>query len=452
MSEELRVIELKAESFMGIKLAELKLDENGDLVVIGGRNGQGKTSLLNAIECAIRGKSHHPEMPVQKGAESAEINLDLGAYKIRRRFKADGNSSIQVSNAEGFRSSTPQSLLDGLAQAISFDPLAFSRMDSKKQLEVVRELAGVDTTEIDKKYRGLYAQRMEINAVAKNMSGEISAMPFTVNAEKVSITTLLEDLEFYRAANGAREEALRAVDADREVIRAQHEEIETGSGRIEKMREALEVAITQRTTMQRDVADLGEYATAAEAEALAMPVIVLDDLQTEISMAEDRNRRVAENEARHQREADLAAKMAASASCTNAMEALATKKAKLIEDANLPVEGLSFTTEGVTLAGVPFSQSSGAESLAASVMIGMALHPKLKVMLIRDGSLLDKDSMELLANLAKDEEYQIWIERVGHADDGVIVIEAGEVVGAERAEESEVEATAGDDLAQEERQ
>ncbi len=430
MSEELRVIELKAERFMGIKLAELKLDENGDLVVIGGRNGQGKTSLLNAIECAIRGKSHHPEMPVQKGAEAAEINLDLGSLQIRRRFTADGKSNIRVSNAEGFTSSSPQALLDGLAQAISFDPLAFSRMDGKKQLEVVRELAGVDTTELEKEYKAIYAERAAVNAVVKNMAGEISAMPFTEGAEKVSVATLLEDIEIHRAANVAREEALRAVGVCHQNTNDKRQEVVDNAAHIEALKVELEASLAEGAQLLRDVEVLVDRAVEDELVALAMPVIVLDDLKAQLSQADATNAQAAQNEAKSERTVDLEDQRTQAGLLSNKLSHLVARKAKLIEDANLPVEGLSFTTEGVTLMGVPFGQSSGAESLSASVSIGMALHPKLKVMLIRDGSLLDKESMELLAATAKEQDYQIWIERVGDADENAIVIEAGEVVGA----------------------
>ena len=54
----------------------------------------------------------------------------------------------------------------------------------------------------------------------------------------------------------------------------------------------------------------------------------------------------------------------------------------------------------------------------------------LKVLRIRDGSLLDADSLARIAKMAETREYQLWIERVDSSGKIGIVIEAGEVVNA----------------------
>ena len=59
--------------------------------------------------------------------------------------------------------------------------------------------------------------------------------------------------------------------------------------------------------------------------------------------------------------------------------------------------------------------------------IGLALNPKLPVLLIRDGSLLDEDHLEMLAKMAEDADAQVWIERVGDKDKTAVVIEDGAV-------------------------
>jgi hypothetical protein len=99
--------------------------------------------------------------------------------------------------------------------------------------------------------------------------------------------------------------------------------------------------------------------------------------------------------------------------------------------AKLPIEGLGVDEEGVTFKDIPFNQLSDAEKLKVSVAIAMAKNPTLRVIHIKNGSLLDKKSMAVIESLAKDNDYQIWIERV---EDSVgIKIEDGEVVNAEVA-------------------
>ncbi len=90
--------------------------------------------------------------------------------------------------------------------------------------------------------------------------------------------------------------------------------------------------------------------------------------------------------------------------------------------------GLTFGGEDDILLGdVPFDQASAAEQLRASTAVAMALNPRLRVILIRDGSLLDTDSMKLLAQLAADNNYQVFIERVAGDKPAGIVIEDGRV-------------------------
>ena len=76
---------------------------------------------------------------------------------------------------------------------------------------------------------------------------------------------------------------------------------------------------------------------------------------------------------------------------------------------------VGFTDEGVTYNGVPFSQASSAEQIRVSLAMAMALNPKLRVVRILDGSLLDADSMRQVAEMATAADYQVWVERV--ADD-----------------------------------
>jgi len=94
----------------------------------------------------------------------------------------------------------------------------------------------------------------------------------------------------------------------------------------------------------------------------------------------------------------------------------------------MPIDGLSLGLDGILYNGIPFDQLSGAQSLRVSTAMAMAMNPTLKIVLIRDGSLLDKDNLKVISDMAKDKEYQVWIECV---DDGsgkpAIYIEDGEI-------------------------
>ena len=114
-------------------------------------------------------------------------------------------------------------------------------------------------------------------------------------------------------------------------------------------------------------------------------------------------------------------------SLTQRMQDLKEQKRSAIESANLPVKGLEFGDGELLMNGVPLEQLSAAEQLKLSMDIAMAENPKLRVILLKDASLLDVQSMEYIRHRAEAEGYQVWAERV--ASEGAVgfVIEDGEL-------------------------
>jgi hypothetical protein len=55
------------------------------------------------------------------------------------------------------------------------------------------------------------------------------------------------------------------------------------------------------------------------------------------------------------------------------------------------------------------------------------MNPKLKIILIRDGSLLDDDSLQMVAEMASEACGQVWLERVGKGAECQVIIEDGAV-------------------------
>ncbi len=105
-------------------------------------------------------------------------------------------------------------------------------------------------------------------------------------------------------------------------------------------------------------------------------------------------------------------------------------KTDALAKAEFPVPGLSFDEDGVTFNSIPLAQASSAEQIRVSLAIAMALNPKLRVLRIADGSLLDQESLALISETVTANDFQLWIERVGNADEGAVIIEDGEIANA----------------------
>ncbi len=100
-------------------------------------------------------------------------------------------------------------------------------------------------------------------------------------------------------------------------------------------------------------------------------------------------------------------------------------KIKAIAQAKLPIPEITFGDNLILMNGVPFDQASDAEQLRASLAIAMSLNPKLRVIRVRDGSLLDEDSMAIVSKMASDKDFQVWIEKVDGSGKVGFVLEDG---------------------------
>ena len=137
----MRIISLTTSNTL--RLSAVHIQPDGSLVVIGGRNAQGKSSVLNSISMALGGAKLCPPEPVKRGAAKSVTRLDLGELVVERTITADGHNYLKVSNAAGAEQKSPQAILDRLTGKLSFDPLEFSRMAPKQQVETLRALTGL---------------------------------------------------------------------------------------------------------------------------------------------------------------------------------------------------------------------------------------------------------------------------------------------------------------------
>lgn len=409
----MKIVELVAENIKRLVAVDIKPD--GNVVQITGKNGQGKTSVLDSIWWALGGGSTIQAEPIRQGENFAKIVLDLGDIKVTRTFKkADGetSSSLFVEGKDGSKFSSPQTVLDAVLGRLTFDPLEFSRMKPRDQFDTLRALVpGFDFAAEEAANRTDFERRTDLNRRSKEcrVFAEKIATPANLRTALVDEQEILNEYE-------------KADDHNRTTI-ARKANRETAQARIKVCRDTI-------AALQEEAADLE---VKLEDAGPLPPLIDVTEVSRRLAIARKENDdfRAAENKKKHEDAAlDLEQKAAA---LSELMKSREERKRAAITAAKLPVEGLTFEEGKVCLRGVPFEQASDAEKLRASIAIAMALNPKLQVVRIRDGSLLDRASMELVATMANERDCQVWIEKVEDSGTVGFVIEEGRLVSRKPA-------------------
>ena len=435
----MKIVELTAENVKRLKAIAIRPD--GNLVEISGRNGQGKSSVLDAIWWALSGTTHLQSAPIRKGQNEARIRLDLGDIKVIRSFKKREDetftTSIVVESEEGARYPSPQRMLDSLLGELSFDPLAFTRMDGRQQLEALKRFVpGVDFAAIEKANKADFDRRTDVNRQAKTLRAQAAglAVPAGTPAERIDDAALVEEME----QAGQHNAELESRKARRENAALELTNLE---GRAAVFRERAADLRAQADQLDKDAVSVDEQAEAmrrklAEAPALPEPIDT-SALRRKITEAQETNRAVAIREQRIGIEAKAKEEEDASAALTRTMDERTAAKREAIAKAELPVGGITFGDDEILLNGVPFDQASSAEQLRTSVAIAIAANPKLRVIRVQDGSLLDDEAMRILAEMADAADCQVWIEVVQSGRSTAVVIEDGQVRGAALATAAE---------------
>ena len=415
----MKIIRLESENIKRLHAVEIKPD--GSLIIIGGKNAQGKTSILDSIEYALAGGSSIPSKPIHKGEKKARIVVDLGQIIVTRTF-TDGSSKLVVSDKEGFPKSSPQALLDSLVGKLSFDPLAFSRMDAKGQLETLKNMVGIDFSKLDGEKEKIYQERTQINREVKSLQSQVQAIQKYESVPKgeVSILDLVNEQEERIGRNrGNLDERNRLIYLEGQIFKSQTD-LDDLREQIKKLREKWDRATNDHNVLK------------IQREEQLERVNSLEDVDTnsiliQISQSEEINQKVRSNLKRSELQFDLELRQQQVEKITRRLEEIESEKSNLIASSNLPIPNLTFDENGVLFNGLPLDQASSAELLIISSSIGLALNPKLKILLLRDGSLLDEDHLKTLAKWADQNDAQVWLETVSEGKECQVIIEDGRV-------------------------
>ena len=135
-----KITSLELENVKRIRACTLTPNENG-LTVIGGRNNQGKTSILDAIAWALGGERYRPSQPKRDGSViPPRLHLKLSNGIVVER--SGKNSDLKVTDPEGRRAG--QQLLNDFVEQLALDLPKFLHSTDKEKATALLKVIGVE--------------------------------------------------------------------------------------------------------------------------------------------------------------------------------------------------------------------------------------------------------------------------------------------------------------------
>lgn len=414
---KLRVVNVKR-----LKDATFVPPEDAWLVVVAGNNSAGKSSAMDSICMVLGGSTFDPPDPIRHGEERAIGEVDLGDLLVKCVWTKKGRLLKVIERASGTEPiASPQKFLDRIVGPLSFDPLEFVRKTPSEQAKTLADLLGIDFAEADAARATAVSERTTCQrdkAIAQRKVSDLGKNDVVKNLGlvEISATELLAEVERARQANWIRIGLEKNwLDAER-IVGEADALVADLQRQMEDAIASLRVRETGRDEAKKVFDQTHEFQVAP--------------LEARLQNIEEHNAMAREVQKFKQAEEELLSAAGSFETAQMKIEKIDRWKKKRLSDAPFPLPGIAFAEDGasLTMNGVPLSQCSDSEKLKVGVGIGLKMTREVKVMIIRDGSLLDEDSMAEVERMASEAAVQIWVERVGTEGPATWVIEDGEIV------------------------
>ena len=415
---KMKITKILIENVLKLKL--INIVPKGDIIELKGENQAGKSSILNAIVIGFKGKKAAPAESVRRGEKkgSIVINLDgdptlgIPAFKITSKVTNDKIDTI-IEPVELLKGETPRSFLDKLLGVISFDPQEFIQKEPKEQRKILMKLIGVDGDALKAKEDIIFNERTEIGRDLKSAKSRCEKLKFwegVKSTEEVKVGELSTKLT--RAMNWNQD--IKNRESANERLKNAGV---TTKNKIEGVREQIANLQTELEHLELLLANQKkEFITERDAIAELEP-IEIGLINAEIQDIEATNTCIRDNITYQTEHEALDAIQLRYDDADTRLETLRAENLTIIQNAKLPVPGLSFDDDGLLHDGIPFNQCSDGEKLMIGVGISMALNPTVKIIRMSAGSLIGPKNKKILADIIEANGFQLFIESVSGKDE-----------------------------------
>lgn len=416
----IKITSFEIENVKRIKMLQYTPTENG-LTVIGGKNNQGKTTVLDSIAWALGGDRFRPTNAARDGALTdpyLKVTLSNGIV-VERKGK---NSSLKVTDPSGRLAG--QNLLNSFVEQFALDVPKFLNSNSKEKASILLRIIGVGDKlfTLEKDESETYAKRHAVGQIADQKKKFAKEMPLfqDVPDEPVSASQLIAEQQEILARNGENQRK-RDRAYDLELRRNELAE------RINRTREQLDKMTAELADLEKEVETAYKTAEELNDESTA-------ELEENLRSIEEINRKVRANLDREKAEADAEEYARMYDDLTEKLSSIRQQKKDLLEGADLPLLGLSVENGELTYNGKNWDCLSSSQQLKIATAIVRKLNPECGFVLLDKLEQMDNDTLSEFAAWLENENLQAIATRVSTGDECSVIIEDGKPAVTKRPE------------------
>lgn len=475
----MRISRLKISNLFGI--TQLELD--GKSIELSGKNGVGKSSVIDSIKYALLNSSDR-KLIIKDGENEGEIFIEFDTGLNIDRKKRTAQADFKSVKQNGDNVGSPEAFLKSIFTSLQLDPIAFMEMTEREQNSILLNLIEYPWTldtikkwfgelpsgvsydqpllailyDIQKKDGDYYLKRQDINRSIREKTAIVTEigenLPTDYDGdkwEKVQLAPLYTEIEKIRKNNELIEKArtlkenrdnkIRKFEADKEIaLSALKDEFLSRDNEIEKEILKLENKIKELRTekggldekkadkekvilsqFEKSVASYDSEVKAYE-EYLDMEIQPVDEKLEKARHAEEMKGYVSDYHRMLDMQDDIQALQEKSQSLTEKIEKARKLPGEIMETATIPVKGLT-VKEGIPLInGLPISNLSSGEKLDLCIDISLQNESGLKLLLLDGTEKLSDEMRDHVYEKCKEKNVQIIATRTTN-DDELIVTE-----------------------------
>lgn len=419
----IKINKLEIENVKRVKAVKVEPTANG-LTIIGGRNNQGKTSVLDSIAWTLGGDRYKPSSPQRDGSvlpPNLHIVLSNGLV-VERKGK---NSDLKVIDPTGQKGG--QTLLNEFVEQLALDLPKFMGASNKEKANILLQIIGVRDKlyELEKHEQEIYNRRRTIGQIADQKKKFAKEQPYYPDAPKepISASNLIKQQQEILARNGEnmmKRQKVRELQTQTSTLNSQIVEMQR---RLDELQEKYNTALADLDIAFKSIKDLHDEST--------------EELENNINNIEAINIKVRANMDKDKAEDDALEYANQYTKLSKQLEDARQAKIDLLKGANLPLPGLSVVDGELTYQGYKWDNMSGSDQLKVSTAIVRKLNPNCGFVLMDKLEQMDLDTLQEFGQWLEQEELQAIATRVSTGDECSIIIEDGYIAGTEKPEENQ---------------